>query len=93
MNKKISDYTREELKGIIYSDSKKLKKMYPSYRWGQAVFNYIDQYIGVARKVQFEDHVDCFYNDDAVDAFVEKALDRIYDSEYGKNFIILREKP
>ena len=52
--------------------------MYPSYRWGQAVFNYIDQYIGVARKVQFEDHVDCFYNDNAVDAFVEKALDRIY---------------
>ena len=51
MDKKIKDYTREELKGIIYSDSKKLKEMYPSYRWGQAVFNYIDQYIGVARKV------------------------------------------
>ena len=41
MNKEILDYTREELKGIIYSDSKKLKEMYPSYRWGQAVFNYI----------------------------------------------------
>ena len=51
MNKEILDYTREELKGIIYSDSKKLKEMYPSYRWGQSVFNYIDQYIGVARKV------------------------------------------
>ena len=77
MDKQIKDYTREELKEIIYSDSKKLKEMYPSYRWGQAVFNYIDQYIGVARKVQFEDHVDCFYNDDAVDAFIEKTLDAL----------------
>ena len=78
MDKQIKDYTREELKEIILDDSKKMKELYPYYRWGQAVFNYIDQYIGVARKVQFEDHVDCFYNDDAVGAFVEKALDRIY---------------
>lgn len=77
MDKQIKDYTREELKEIILDDSKKIKELYPYYRWGQAVFNYVDEYLGVARKVQFEDHVDCFYNDDAVDAFVEKALDAL----------------
>ena len=77
MDKQIKDYTREELKEIILDDSKKMKELYPYYRWGQAVFNYVDEYLGVARKVQFEDNVDCFYNDDAVDAFIEKTLDAI----------------
>lgn len=77
MDKKIKDYTREELKEIILDDSKKMKELYPYYRWGQAVFNYVDEYFGVARKVQFEDNVDCFYNDDAVDAFIEKTLDAL----------------
>ena len=77
MDKKIQDYTREELKEIILDDSKKMKELYPYYRWGQAVFNYVDEYLGVARKVQFEDNVDCFYNDDAVDSFIEKTLDAL----------------
>ena len=77
MDKQIKDYTREELKEIILDDSKKMKESYPYYRWGQAVFNYVDEYFGVARKVQFEDNVDCFYNDDAVDAFIEKTLDAL----------------
>ena len=77
MDKQIKDYTREELKEIILDDSNKMKELYPYYRWGQAVFNYVDEYLGVARKVQFEDNVDCFYNDDAVDAFIEKTLDAL----------------
>ena len=77
MDKQIKDYTREELKEIILDDSKKMKELYPYYRWGQAVFNYVDEFLGVARKVQFEDNVDCFYNDDAVDAFIEKTLDAL----------------
>lgn len=77
MDKQIKDYTREELKEIILDDSKKMKELYPYYRWGQAVFNYVDEYLGVARKVQFEDNVDCFYNDDEVDAFIEKTLDAL----------------
>ena len=77
MDKKIEDYTREELKEIILDDSKKMKELYPYYRWGQAVFNYVDEYLGVARKVQFEYNVDCFYNDDTVDAFIEKTLDAL----------------
>ena len=77
MAKQIKDYTREELKEIILDDSKKMKELYPYYRWGQAVFNYVDEYLGVARKVQFEYNVDCFYNDDTVDAFIEKTLDAL----------------
>ena len=77
MDKQIKDYTREELKEIILDDSKKMKELYPYYRWGQAVFNYVDEYLGVARKVQFEYNIDCFYNDDAVDAFIEKTLDAL----------------
>lgn len=75
--KNIKDYTREELKAIIFSGSKNLKKAHPQYRWGQAVFNYCDEYIGIARTVQFEDHIDCFYRNDMVEKFVEKVLDRL----------------
>ena len=77
MDKQIKDYTREELKEIILDDSKKMNELYPNYRWGQAVFKYVVEYLGVARKVQFDDNVDSFYNNDAVDAFIEKTLDAL----------------
>ena len=53
-----------------------------AWRKGQAVFNYIDKYYGVAREVQFEDLVDCFYNDDIIDEFIEKAFSRFINKEY-----------
>ena len=34
-----------------------------------------------ARKVQFEDGIDCFYNDDLVDLFIDKAWTRIYNKQ------------
>ena len=40
------------------------------WRDGQTIFNYIDCKYGVARYVQFEDGVDCFYNDDVIDEFI-----------------------
>ena len=47
-----------------------------SWRKGQAVFNYIDNNYKVARKIQFGNHnVDCFYNDDLVDEFIEKSYE------------------
>ena len=51
------------------------------WRKGQAVFNYIDEYYGVAREVQFKDLVDCFYNDDIIDEFIEKAFSRLINKE------------
>jgi hypothetical protein len=40
------------------------------WRYGQAVFNYIDEHYNVARQVQFIDKVDCFYNDELIEQFI-----------------------
>lgn len=42
-------------------------------RKGQFVFNYIDEVYHVARTVQFKSRVDCFHNDNNIDAFIECA--------------------
>lgn len=48
-----------------------------SWRKGQAVFNYIESKYGVARSVLFEDGIDCFYRDDQIEEFLQKAYERI----------------
>lgn len=40
------------------------------WRIGQSVFNYIDDKYGVARYVQFVEHIDCFYDDKQIELFV-----------------------
>ena len=53
----------------------------PDYiRFGQFVFNYIEEHYGVARQVQFIDDVDCFYRDDKVLEFLDKSLERINEA-------------
>lgn len=53
----------------------------PEYiRFGQFVFNYIEEHYGVARQVQFIDDVDCFYRDDKVLEFLDKSLERINEA-------------
>lgn len=47
------------------------------WRIGQAVFNYIEEIYGVARYVQFDKHVDCFYNDNAIDDFIKESYNVI----------------
>ena len=42
------------------------------WRDGQFVFNYINEVYGVARYVQFIDGIDCFYNDEKIDQFIDK---------------------
>ena len=64
--------TVQELKDLIYSTPKP-----PHWRKGQFVFNYIDQIYGIARKIQYIDRVDCFYNDDKIDEFLECAIKRL----------------
>lgn len=46
-------------------------------RKGQFVFNYMDCVYGVASIVQFEDKIDCFYNDDTIPEFLLACLKRI----------------
>lgn len=62
--------TVEELKKEISA-----AKFPKNWRKGQSVFNYIDNvYGGVARIIQFKYGIDCFYNDDNIEEFLNKAV-------------------
>lgn len=59
--------TLEEFK----ADIGKTIETYPSnWRKGQKVFNFIDEKYHVARKVQFIDKIDCFYDDSQIEEFI-----------------------
>ena len=55
----------------------KASKRNNSIRLGQEVFNIIDSEYHVARKVQFVDGVDCFYDDSNIDAFLYCCYNRL----------------
>lgn len=64
--------TLEEFKNSIYSIEK------PSnWRDGQFVFNTIDELYKVARKVQFENKIDCFYDDSKINQFIVACFNEI----------------
>lgn len=54
------------------NDIMEAMKERPSWsRKGQFVFNYIEEKYGaVARIVQFNDKIDCFYNDEMIEPFI-----------------------
>ena len=52
---------------------KNIKTLSENWRKGQKVFNYIERKYGVARTVQFDHGVDCFYNDDMIDKFIKES--------------------
>lgn len=54
------------MKNEIYSQEKPT-----NWREGQFVFNMVDLMYGVARIAQFHYGVDCFYNDEMIDKFIE----------------------
>ena len=59
-----------------------------SWRRGQAVFNVVDNTCGdIARKVQFEDGIDCFYSND--EGKINEFLDAVW--ERFKTFYIKTE--
>ena len=66
-------------KGEFIRDLYLFAKERPEYiRFGQFIFNYIEETYGVARDVQFIDKVDCFYVDENVDKFIDCAYKRIF---------------
>lgn len=73
MKSTFKSLTLEEFKSKIYSEPKP-----EEWRKGQFVFNRIEQLYGVARKVQFEDCIDCFYNDAAIEDFIKCAHARYH---------------
>lgn len=71
--------SKEELEKLIF------EYYNPNWRKGQLVFNRVEQLFGdIARKIQFEDNVDCFFNDEYIDKFLECALKRINETSYIK---------
>lgn len=71
--------TSEELKQEI-AEHKSAKPK--EWRDGQFVFNYINCVYGeLARAVQFNDNVDCFYNDNEIDKFIDCCVKRINEYE------------
>ena len=66
VSKKIS---LKDIKKKIYSVDKPLQ-----WREGQFVFNRVDELYGVARAIQFNDKVDCFYDDSKIDEFLDRVL-------------------
>lgn len=67
--------TLDELKiEVLKASENKPKK----WRLGQFVFNYIEANYGeVARKVQFIDKIDCFYQNENIDDFLKACINRI----------------
>lgn len=52
------------------------------WRLGQYVFNVVEAKYGkVAREVQFQDGIDCFYDDTKIEDFLKAAYKRLTKSE------------
>lgn len=66
--------TLKEFKEDVFEGIKELPS---NWRKGQKVFNYVDSEYGVAREVQFKHSIDCFYNDEVIDEFIETAYSLI----------------
>lgn len=67
--------TFEEFIQDIYT---KMGNKPKDWRKGQFVFNHIEENYGdVAREVQFQDKIDCFYNDDKIEEFIEACYKRL----------------
>lgn len=91
-NKVIDDYTQVVNKNIvddiIINDKDRFKDHVkniaksiidesPHIRYGQAIFNYVDEKYGVARIAQFDYGIDCFYDDKKVEQFLDKCYELI----------------
>lgn len=63
---------KEEFNAIIGAA---IKQMPENWRKGQKVFNAISSKFGVARIVQFQYGIDCFFDDSKIDEFKEKAYE------------------
>ena len=72
--------TKEEFIKDVFGIVDRWCKNFPELRRGQAVFNCVDDNYGtVARKVQFKDGVDCFYDDSLLDDFLDHCWEHMKD--------------
>lgn len=55
------------------------------WRKGQAIFNIVDAKYGVARTCQFQYGIDCFYDDNQIDAFLEKSFELLNNEQNNRS--------
>lgn len=70
--------TFEEFKNSI---TEGIKNYPPNWRYGQKIFNFVDEHYNVARKVQFMDNIDCFYDDSMVETFLIAAYKTLMEKD------------
>ena len=70
---KDKDLFKEHVKRI----AKSIIDEIPNIRYGQAIFNYVDEKYEVARIAQFDYGIDCFYDDTKVEPFLDKCYELI----------------
>jgi hypothetical protein len=73
--------SKEEFKSSIKENAGISRKLHPELRFGQAVFNCTDQ--NIARLVQFDYGIDCFYDDEQIDKFLDKCYElyKVFNDE------------
>ena len=68
-------------KDDILAGAATYRKLHPQQRLGQSIFNYVDLNFGnMARHIQFGLGIDCFYNDNIIDKFVNTVVE-LYNKE------------
>ena len=68
-------------KDDILAGAAAYRKLHPQQRLGQSIFNYVDLNFGdMARHIQFGLEIDCFYNDNIIDQFVDTVVE-LYNKE------------
>lgn len=66
--------TKQQLRAEL---DKFLEEKPKTWRKGQAIFNYVDMKYNVAREAQYRYGIDCFYNDEKIDTFIDKCVELI----------------
>lgn len=88
--------TRQEFEKLVFD---KVKKCPTEWRIGQAIFNSVDELFGseISRRVQFDDRIDCFFNNEHIELFLDTCWNYIKDkitNNYMENIAdILRNAP
>lgn len=76
--------------GLIQDIEQELVNKPKEWRVGQFVFNYIEEKYGsVAREVQFQDKIDCFYDNNKIKDFVEAVYKRLSNTKTTKKYYAL----
>jgi len=69
--------SKEEFIQKVRTDASESCLIFPELRWGQAIFNSVEELFGseIARTPQFVYNIDCFYDDNKVNDFLEKCYE------------------